>query len=333
MKGCKVMVGPVIACLSLLGLVVVSAGPAAASPTVTITAPVSGATETGVVEVDATAAADAGDSPVLITFSVISGASSSPSVFGQADCFGGSQTCSGSTDWVAAGYPGQDQLIATVSTQNGLSATSQPVDVTVPQTTVAITSPTNGATIEGRVTIAVTATAVPGDNPLYITVGSDGKQIGTVNCLTTNQICSGSVPWDTTGLSGSYEIGATVQTAGVRSASSSFVDVTIVSPRPTITITNPRNGAVLTLGKTLVRVNARTDPSQTDAPSSGWVTANDVLIKRFECSGAQTCGAAFYWRPLATGHYELQAGVTTERSVRATSASVGVVVKPATRHH
>jgi hypothetical protein len=105
MSGLKLMVGAGVGCLALGVLVpvvpLVSASPAAAAPTVSITAPVNGATESGVVEVDATATVDAGDSPVLITFSVLAGGNSSPSEFGQFDCIGGPQTCDGSAEWVA----------------------------------------------------------------------------------------------------------------------------------------------------------------------------------------------------------------------------------------
>ncbi|MGA2471513.1 MAG: Ig-like domain-containing protein [Solirubrobacteraceae bacterium] len=191
-------------------------------PAVSITSPSAGATVEGNVTVSAAAETDPSqdDFPGNITFY------DGFSRIGSVSCRQ-QEACQVSLTWNATGLSGTHALTAQVTTQTGVSATSAPVDVTVdsPGPTVEITSPVSGSPLEGSMTIEVTAATDPSqvDYPSGITVSYGVNHgIGNVRCQ-AQPTCSGSVQWNTTGLTGQQTLTAVVNTNTGRTATSAPV--------------------------------------------------------------------------------------------------------------
>ncbi len=320
-----------LASLSAIGLFValgLPASTASGDPVVSISSPAPGTTVEGTITISATATADSGDYPTQIT--VYDGVNE----INQIGCQG-QQTCAGTVQWNATGLSGQHELTATVDTNNGLRATSAPVDVTVvsPPPTVSITSPVAGSTIDGTVTIAVTGATDPSlsDYPTQITVYDGVNEINQIGCQ-GQQTCAGTVQWNATGLSGQHELTATVDTNNGLSATSAPVDVTVVSPPPTVAITSPKAGS-LVAGTVMVAASGATDPNQSDYPTQ--ITVNDGTnqIGQISCQGQQTCVGTVQWDTSGlSGRQALTAVINTNRGLSATSpvdvVTVAVYTKP-----
>jgi hypothetical protein len=314
--------------ISLFVALGLPASAASADPVVSISSPAPGTTVDGTITISATATADSGDYPNQIT--VYDGVNE----INQIGCQG-QQTCVGSVQWNATGLSGQHELTATVDTNNGLSATSVPVDVTVvsPPPTVSITSPVTGSTIDGTVTIAVSGATDPSqsDYPNQITVYDGVNEINQIGCQ-GQQTCVGSVQWNATGLSGQHELTATIDTNNGLSATSAPVDVTVVSPPPTVAITSPKAGSLVT-GTVMVAASGATDPNQSDYPTQ--ITVNDGTnqIGQIGCQDQQTCAGTVQWDTSGlSGRQALSAVIDTNRGLSATSpvdvVTVAVYTKP-----
>lgn len=190
---------------------------------------------------------------------------------------------------------------------------------------VTITSPTAGATVKGTVRVEATATASPGDYPTNITFYDGVNEIGQASCQ-GQQSCTGSVEWQATGLSGQHSLTAHVDTNENQSATSQPVVVTVVSPSPTVKITSPTNGATVK-GTIQVSVEAATDPSQEDYPTSITVYDGVNEIDHVDCQGQRTCQGQVEWQATGlTGLHTLTAEVSTNRNLSVTSEPVTVTV-------
>jgi len=184
-----------------------------------------------------------------------------------------------------------------------------------PAPTVSITNPVNGAVFPAPANVNIGASA---------TVSS-----GTVTNVQffTNNVLLGSVrtaPFTLTAnnlAAGAYALMA-VATAGGVSATSGVVNITVVSA-PTVTITNPVNGAVFASPANInIAANAST---------SGGTVTNVAFFANVTPLGAVTTAPfTLTSGPLAAGSYAL-AAVATAAGISATSTVVNVtVVNPTT---
>ncbi len=319
--GALTAAGIAFALVLLLG---VASAHAAATASVAITSPTEGSTVKGTVTITAVASAGAGDHPTSVVFD--DGASE----IGSVDCEG-SNPCTATERWHASGLSGTHTLTAHAYTEEGGSAASAgvSVDVVSPPPTVSITSPGNGATVEGTVPVAITAATDPSqeDYPTEIDVYDGANEIGSVDCQ-QQQTCQGTVNWRATGLSGVHSLTARAYTYAGLSVTSAADSVTVLSPPPSVTITSPRPGARLG-GNITVAVSAQTDPSQADYPTSISVFDGSNEIGEIECQQQQTCSGTLVWRTHGlSGRHTLAAVVYTETGRSAVSPHVIVGGSP-----
>jgi hypothetical protein len=291
-----------------------------AAPTVAITSPANGSTVEGDVVVTATSTASAGDVPTYITIH------DGVDTVGTAECEE-QQTCTVSIVWHATGLSGIHALTATVETKEGLSANSAPVMVSVlsPPPSVSITSPTNGATVKGTISIAASGATSPSqvDYPASITVYDGVKMVGSIECQ-GQQTCQGAVIWPATGLSGKHTLTALIQTHNGNSTTSAPDAVTVVSPPPHVKITSPDDGAALRPELT-VSVQGDTDPSQDDYPDDIDIYDGINEIGSVDCQGQQTCSGSIKWSTDSLkGSQVLTAVIHTQNGLEARSAPITV---------
>lgn len=130
---------------------------------------------------------------------------------------------------------------------------------------VALTAPAAGV-VGGTVHLAATANPHPGSGATIdgVSFEVDGESVDW----------DGTAPftgsWDTSWVSdGAHEITATAYDSNLRFATSAAVTVNVVAPRPTVAITSPTDGAVIT--GDLVDLTASATPVSEDAPIS-WVS-------------------------------------------------------------
>lgn len=186
------------------------------APTISLSSPSAGSTVEGTVSFSATATIDPSQ---VDTINSIAFDANGASVDTQSCAINYSSyptTCTATYNWNVTGKSGAEQLTAIVSTSNGVSATSAPVTVNVvsPPPTVSITSPVSGAALKAQMTIAVSAAVDPSqaDTINAINVYDDGSaEIGTVSCSGQN-ICSGTVAWNTSEVQGRQVLTAKVDT-------------------------------------------------------------------------------------------------------------------------
>jgi len=183
------------------------------SPSVSITNPVNNAVFTAPANVTIAAAA-----------TVNSGSVTNVAFFGNGAPLGSAQTApfTITTGSLAAG----DYALTAVATAAGISATSSVVNISVvslPAPTVSITNPVNNAvfTAPANVTIAATA-AVSGGSVTNVTFFGNSSSLGSASTAPFT-ITSGNLA------AGNYALTA-VATAGGASATSSVVNITVVSP-------------------------------------------------------------------------------------------------------
>jgi Bacterial Ig domain len=126
---------------------------------------------------------------------------------------------------------GKHSLTAVATDTSGNKATSAAVSITVNNTsttplTVSITSPVNGATVSGTVTVVATATASDAITGVQFLL--DGANLGSI--VTSSPY---SISWETTQTSnGSHVLSAQVSDQAGNTATSSNVAVTVSQPSP-----------------------------------------------------------------------------------------------------
>ena len=138
-----------------------------------------------------------------------------------------------------------------------------------PVNAVSITSPTQGATATGVVTVNVTGGAVTptASDSMMLTV--DGVQYGAAHScvpVTAGLPCTVSFAWDTTGRNGVHTLEAIFVNAGT--THSAPVTVTTVNPAPTVTVSAPTSGQVVKGASLTVNAVGSVDLSQNDAPAT-----------------------------------------------------------------
>jgi hypothetical protein len=310
----------------LLALAFASTAIAASAPTVTITSPVVGATVKGTVRIEADATAGAGAYPTGVTF--YDGVNEIEHVRCEAQ-----QSCIATTEWNATGLSGQHSLTAEVETNEGATARSAAVPVTVisPPPTVTIVSPSAGATVEGTIDIVANAATDPSqeDYPTEIDFYDGVNHIGQIDCQ-GQQTCQGQVEWLATGLTGPHTLTAVVTTHRDVSVTSAPTTVTVLSPAPSVTITRPRNGAPLG-GTIALAVAGATARSQVDYPTEIDVYDGSNEIGSVRCQGQRTCEGSLKWNTSGLkGAQALKAVIHTNTDREATSRTVYIGGSPHT---
>jgi hypothetical protein len=214
-------------------------------PTVSISAPASGATVSGNVAVSASATDNVGVTSVQFR---LDGAN-----LGAADTSAPYQLTWNST---LAGN-GAHTLTAVARDAAGNARTSSPVTVTVSNgpppdatpPTVGISAPAHGATVSGTITVSASAA----DN---VGVAGVQFQLDGVNAGAPDTTAPYSIPWDTTGASdGTHTITAIAADAAGNQATSAPITITVANGTPG--------------GTTRFEAN---HPSVVGAPAGAWAT-------------------------------------------------------------
>jgi len=206
--------------------------------------------------------------------------------------------------------------LTAVATDNlGLSTTSTVVNVTVSAAnvppSVSITNPVNNAVFAApaNVTIAATATVSSG-SVTNVEFFGNGAPLGSDQSapfsITTGNLAAGP-----------YALTAVATAAGI-SATSSVVNITVVSPSPTVSITNPVNNAVFA-------APANVTLRATATVSSGSVTNVEFFGNSTSLGSVQAAPFNLTTGNLAAGSYALNA-VATAAGVSATSSVVNITV-------
>jgi hypothetical protein len=192
-------------------------------PVVSVTSPASGATVEGNITVAVAGATDPSQTEYPTLIVVYDGVNE----IGEIHCQG-QETCVGTTTWHATGLSGQHVLTAKIETSRNLTVTSAATSVTVlsPPPHVTITSPAAGRRLGGVIDVQVSGATDPSqiDYPTLIQVYDGTSQVGEVHCQ-GQPTCSGSVQWNTQGLTGRHVLSAVIHTNTGRSATSAPVDV------------------------------------------------------------------------------------------------------------
>jgi len=128
----------------------------------------------------------------------------------------------------------------------GLLVATAKASGTPPPPTIALTSPAQGATVKGVVTITATANAGSGDTPTSVAFYDGVNHIGEDYDCENQDPCMASIKWEATGLSGTHSLTARVETNEGLSSTSAPVQVIVTSPPPTVSITAPAGGATTT---------------------------------------------------------------------------------------
>jgi len=198
-------------------------------PTVSMTAPANGAVVTGTVTVSANASDNVGVAGVQFLLDGANlGAEDTGSPF--------------SVVWnTATSTPGAHILTARARDAAGNIATSAAVTVTIPDTTapiVSVSSPANGATVSGTVTVSASASDNVGVAGVQFVL--DGANLGAEDTSSPY-----SVSWNTATASiGTHTLTARARDAAGNTTTSATITVTVPdTTAPTVSVTAPANGA------------------------------------------------------------------------------------------
>lgn len=314
----------------------VQAGAAYAAPTypsVVITSPTDASTVSGVVSIGVQGDTDPAGTDATSVLSVfIDGAP-----FAAYDCAANSagSSCSHTFTWDSTGLSGSHTIGASLSTVQGGSATASTVTVTVnsPAPVAAVTSPLDGSTVSGVVTINGSGTIDPSqtDSPTSLTFYVDGVALIAKSCAgTVGNVCTASTTWDSTGLSGTHALTVQFATADGLKVTSPATTVTVNSPAPSVAITSPANNSTVS-GVVAVGISGSIDPSQVDYIDHINLIVDGNTSTPFystNCGGAgtsKTCTASPNWDTTGlTGTHTLRADIYTTKG-RVTQSSVVTV--------
>ncbi len=288
----------------------VTAVPAAA-PTATITSPATGSVVTlgSSVVLSATATAGAGASVAQVQF--LAGSS----------IIGTTTTAVGgvySINWTPTS-PTNFNLTAKVLDSAGASATSPAITVTaVAATSVSLTAPANNSTATVGTPTTVTASAAPVAGATIVRVDFfDGAAlIGSVAAAPY------SLAW-TPGAAGASTLTAQAVDSNGGTANSSVVNVTVNNAPPTIALTAPLVGSVVTAGSP-VTLTANALPGSGGASISQiqFLVGNTVVATLPGSAGGPTYTTQ--WTPASAANFALTARVTDSNGNSTTSAAISV---------
>jgi hypothetical protein len=201
-----------------------------------------------------------------------------------------------------------------------------------PAPTVAVTSPTESSTVMGTVTVTATATATGvSDYPTAIRFYDGVNEIADERC-DGQRVCTISTSWHATGDTGQHTLTVKAETNEGGSMTSAPVQVTVVSPPPTVSITSPSSGSTVK-GNVVIAISGATNPSQVEYPTSIIVYDGVNQIGEIRCQGQQTCAGSITWHATGlSGQHVLTAKIETNRSLTVTSAATTVTVESPPPH-
>ena len=288
---------------------------AAAAPTISLTAPLTGAVVTAGSNVTLTASAAAGAGATVAQVQFLVGTT----------IVGTVTTAPYSTTWIPSAA-GNFTLTARVTDSNGAAITSSAVNVTVAAAgvpTVSLTAPTNGAslTLGTAATLSATAAASSGTTVTRVDFLSGSTVVGTALSPTSGS--NYSVAWTPTA-AGISSLTARVTDSNGTAVTSSIVNVNVVAAAaPTISLTAPSMGAVVTAGSNVTL-------TATAAPGAGATVAQvQFLVGTTVLSTVSTAPYTATWTPPAAGNFSLTARVTDSTGAVVTSSAVSVTAAAA----
>jgi len=297
----------------------------AASPTVTVIAPVAGSTVGVGTPTTLTAAADdsnvGGGGIATVQFFV------NGTYVGDGASAGGNQY---SFSWTptAAGTP---SITALAINHLGLSTTSAAVSVTVTAgggggsgvigipPTVSISMPAAGTQLPVNRPTFITATAAdPDGNVVSVQFFVNGQNLSTTSTYPY------SATWTPTNL-GTYKITAKVTDNDGNAVTSAPVSVTVIDPAttlPSVSITAPAAGSI--------NVNTPQTISAAASSSSGVIAGVEFFVNGASIGTDTTFPYKAAWTPVALGTYSLTATATDNFGKKSTSAAVVLTVVTST---
>jgi hypothetical protein len=261
-------------------------------PSVSITSPADGSTVSGTFDITANASDDKGVDQVEF---FVDGGSIGIDTNG-ADGW--------SVSWDSTSVTDGAYSISATATDTASQTASDGIGVTVVRPddppSVSITSPADGATVNG--TLNITADASDDNDVVQVKFFVDGGSIGT----DTNGADGWSIPWNSTWVTdGAHMITATaIDTASQAASDSIGVTVNNAGDAPSVSITSPADGATVSG----TAVNITVDASDDDGVVDGWSIAwNSTWV----ADGAHTISAT---------------ATATDAASQTASDSIGVTV-------
>ena len=222
--------------------------------------------------------------------------------------------------WVPSAT-GNQTLTARVIDSSNATVTSSAVTVTaVAATAVAITSPSSGstATVGTAVNVTASATASAGASITQVAFFANGVAIGSPVTAAPYTIA-----W-TPSVSGTTSLTARATDSLGVTVTAAAVNVTVSPAAPTIALTTPQIGAVLTIGSNVTLAASAT-------PGSGATIAQVQFLVGTTVVGTVTAAPyTVVWNPTTAGNFTLTARVTDSTNTAVTSSSVSVTVVAAT---
>ena len=270
-------------------------------PAVSISSPPDGATVSGTVGVSADATDDEGVSQVEF--------------FADGASIGTDSVAPYSVSWDSTTMAdGPHTLTATATDTIGQTA-SDSIGVTVDNVdsppTVSVTRPTNGDTVRGPVTLSADATDDKSVSQVEFFV--DGASIGT------DSVAPYSVSWDTaTGADGPHTVTATA-TDTIGQTASNSISVTVDNTVPTVSITSPAEGAM---------VSGTIDITASAADATSGVAQVEFFADGVSIGVDTTAPYSVSWdtTTVTNGNHALTANAADGAGNIATSASVTATV-------
>ena len=235
--------------------------------------------------------------------------------------------CTASITWDTTALVGQHALQARLVTSS-TSVKSAPVTVQVGDIPAAsITSPTDGASVRGKVTVSAAGTldALQPDSVQSLQLLVNGAQVTTASCASNLRTCLASLVWNSTGAQGTYQLQVGLTSTKGQTALSPVINVLANNPVPTATLTSP--GAQSTVHGTVNVVTLGTvDPTQVDVGSTVQLLVDGAPTATLSCS-MMSCPETFAWNTAGkAGSHTLQALFTTAGGRTASSAVTTVWV-------
>lgn len=238
-----------------------------------------------------------------------------------------STACTASMTWDTTALVGPHTLQARLVTAV-TSVISPPVKVQVGDLpTATITSPADGASVRGKVTVNVAGTVDPlqPDAVQTLQLLVDGTTVTSSSCASGVKACLAGLVWNSTGLQGTHQLQVGLTSAKGQAVLSPVVSVQANNPVPTAILTSP--AALSTVHGTVKVVALGTvDPTQVDVGASVQLLVDGLPAASVPCS-AMSCPATLAWNTAGkAGIHTLQALFTTAGGRTAVSATTPVWV-------
>ena len=191
----------------------------------------------------------------------------------------------------------------------------------VAQPTISITAPANSSAAVVGTPVSVTATANPSGGGATVTevaFFADGLAIGT------DTTAPYGISWNPAA-AGAVQLTARVTDSTTASTTSSIVTVNVANSQPTVSLTAPSVGAVLTLGSNVaLTANATPGSAATIAQVQFLVTPSGGSASIVGTDTTASYGVT--WVPGSAGNFTVTARVTDTNGNSVTSSGVSVTV-------